>query len=86
MQHDVLYTKTISDHITAESPETKRSPRTPEKEVSVSKIAKHSTYAQQKLHSLDERIANKTQALQALRLSQKADKKVSLQKDQISTS
>ena len=39
-------------------------------------IAEHSTYAQQKLYALDERIMNKTQAFQALKRSQKIDNKV----------
>ena len=65
---------TLPDEV-AESKTGKRLPRTPEKE-DAHKIAEHSTYAYQKLTSLDEKLANKTQALHALKLSQKADKKV----------
>ena len=40
------------------------------------KFAEHSTYAQQKLQELDNRILNKTQAVKALKSSQKPDPKV----------
>ena len=50
--------------------------KTPEKR-DRERIAAHSTYAQEKLETLDEKIMNKTQALQAMKQSQKPDPKVS---------
>ncbi len=50
--------------------------KTPEMEEAEYMIAEHSTYAQQKLQKLDEKIMNKTRALQAMKRSRKPDPKV----------
>ena len=50
--------------------------KSPDQDDVTAKFAEHSTYAQQKLQDLDNKILNKTQAVKALKSSQKPDPKV----------
>ena len=55
-----------------------KSKLSPEKPFQRSRILAHSTYAQKKVKNLEEKIMNKSQALKALKVSQKDDQKVKI--------